>query len=107
MAFVKGDDRINRLGRPAGAKNKVNEVLREAITDFLSKNFEKLQKDFGKLSPSMRFKYYIELLNFSVPRLSTVQVQNEFEKLPDEQLKQIIDEIKKTAYANRNEKRND
>lgn len=97
MPFKKNDNRINRAGRPLGAKNKVSEKLRENITDFLESNFKQVEKDFKNLSPSVRFKYYIELLSFAVPKLSSMQVQGEFEKLTDEDLDKIINNLKKSA----------
>ena len=94
MAFEKGISG-NPEGRPKGAINKTSTQLRELITDFLEINFEKVVNDFEILKPRDRVKVYCDLLQFGLPRLQAVQLETEFERLPDEQLDQIIENLKK------------
>ena len=93
MAFSKGTSG-NPEGRPLGAKNKVNQQLRETITDFLNNNFVKIVEDFNYLKPKDRVKLYCDLLQYGLPRLQAVQLETDFERLSDEQLERIIEELK-------------
>jgi len=84
----------NPNGRPKGAKNKVTAPLREMITDFLNDNFDEVQSEFMNLDPKDKLKVYTDLLQYAVPKLRSVEVKDEFDKLTDEQLDQIINELK-------------
>lgn len=99
MAFEKGQSG-NPGGRPKGAANKVTNQLRETITAFLDENFEKVKKDFAKLTPAMRIRMYLELLQYGVPKLQSVQIETEFDRLTDEQLQEIVDELTNKIKAN-------
>ncbi len=94
MAFEKGISG-NPEGRPKGATNRTSLQLREMITDFLENNFEKVVSDFGELKPKDRVKLYCDLLQYGLPRLQAVQIETEFDRLPEDQLDKIIEELKK------------
>lgn len=100
MAFEKGQSG-NPGGRPKGSGNKVKTQLRETITAFLDENFEKVKDDFSKLKPGERIRMYLELLQYGVPKLQSVQIETEFDNLTDEQLQEIVDRL--TAKITRNE----
>lgn len=99
MAFKKGQSG-NPGGRPKGAANKVTNQLRETITAFLGENFEKVKKDYAKLTPAMRIRMYLELLQYGVPKLQSVQIETEFDRLTDEQLQEIVDDLTNKIKAN-------
>ncbi len=96
MKFSKGKSG-NPNGRPTGAKDKVNSLLRESIANFLEDNFIQLENDFKVLEPHQRIKLYSELLVYAVPKLAAESVSVKFEDLTDEQLDKIIEELKKSA----------
>lgn len=96
MPYTKGESG-NPTGRPKGSPNKMSAQLRETITDFLEDNFEKVISDFEELTPRDRVKFYCDLLQYGLPRLQAVQVESEFERLSDEQLQEIIDNLKANA----------
>lgn len=102
MAFNKGKSG-NPAGRPKGSSNKVTAKLRESITDFLDGNFNKIKKDFKGLKPADRVKYYIELLQYAVPKLQSVQLETEFDHLSDDQLQTLVDELIKKVKSNSDE----
>lgn len=94
MGLQKGQTN-NTKGRPAGSLNKLSNELRQLITEFLRENFGEVKKiwlncknDKDKLS------FYKELLKYSVPALQSTEITGDFEKLTDEQLDYIIDELK-------------
>jgi hypothetical protein len=93
MAFEKGISG-NPEGRPKGAVNRTSQQLREMITGFLEENFEKVVSDFGELKPKDRVKLYCDLLQYGLPRLQAVQIETEFDRLPDDQLEDLINGLK-------------
>ncbi len=97
MPFAKGISG-NDKGRPKGTSNKTCIQLRETINDFLQNNFETVVKDFGKLQPKERVKFYCDLLQFGLPRLQAVELETEFDRLTDTQLNVIIEGLKKTNH---------
>ncbi|HKC37702.1 MAG TPA: DUF5681 domain-containing protein [Chitinophagaceae bacterium] len=113
MPFEKGKSG-NPDGRPEGAKNKITGELRTTITNFLEDNFEKVVQDFNALSPKERAKLYCDLLQYGLPKLQSVSLGLEekssklslgiaFEKMTDEQLNKIIDELKSHAESTESE----
>ncbi len=63
----------NPDGRPKGSPNKITAELRERISDFLNANWEQIEKDFGTLDAEKRILIYEKLLQFTLPRLQSVQ----------------------------------
>lgn len=94
MPFEKGNSG-NPDGRPKGTNNKLSKQLRETINGFLETKFESVIEDFEKLTPKERLKFYCELLQYGLPKLQAVQMENDFENLSDEQLNFIINELLK------------
>jgi hypothetical protein len=86
--FKKGNP-----GKPKGAKSKLPSQLREAITQFLEGNFQNVVKDYKKLKPAEKLKFYSELLQYSIPKLKTIST-NEIENLSEEDLKKILEMIR-------------
>ena len=78
-------------GRKAGAPNKTTKNLREFIHDFLNTNRENLKKDFESLDPKDRVILFEKFLCFALPKMNTLGIEN----LPDEQLNEIIEQLKK------------
>ena len=95
MAFKFGVSG-NPDGRPKGSTNKTSLQLRETINNFLETNFEKVVLDFAKLKPNERVKFYTDLLNYGLPKLQAVQIENDFDSLTDDELDHIINKLKKT-----------
>ena len=96
MPFRKGQSG-NIKGRTKGTQNKVTKHLRESITSFLENNFERLENDFELLTPKDRIKFYCDLLQYSLPKLQTVQLETDFEHLTDIELDRIINELKNSV----------
>ena len=90
----------NPKGRPKGGANKSTAALRQMIGNFLENNFEEVVRVFEQLAPKDRIKVYCELLQYGVPRLQAVQLETEFDNLPESQLDQIIHELKNVANGN-------
>ena len=93
MGFEKGVSG-NYDGRPKGSLNKTSLKLRETISAFLEGNFELIVRDFESLTPKDRIKFYCDLLNYGLPKLQSVQMETDFDRLPESQLDDIINALK-------------
>ena len=49
MAFVKGDNRINRAGRPAGAINRSTEQMKLTIARAVNNTLDTITKDLEEI----------------------------------------------------------
>ena len=96
MPFKKGQSG-NPKGRPMGSPNKLSIPLRERITEFLVNNFDTIERDFHTLKPIERAKVYRELLHYGLPRLQSISIDMDLEKLSNDQLDTVIHELKKSV----------
>jgi predicted Zn-dependent peptidase len=90
--FMKGNP-----GKPKGSTGKVTHRLRELVCAFLDENFETIRKDFDELTPRDRIKFYTDLLAFGLPKLSTVEMKSEIERLTPEEIERLAEEIIQNA----------
>ncbi len=87
----------NPAGRPKGARDKVNTVVREAISGFLEKQLPVFfQTDYPKLKPEMKARFLSDLIPYDTAKLSNVSLEIQLEQLTDEQLTEIINRLKAT-----------
>jgi hypothetical protein len=96
MKFEKGQSG-NPSGRPKGSKNKATNDLRSRISTFLESEFLSIKKAYASLSAEKKMKFFVDLLSYSVPKLSNTKMDIELENLTDEQLTVIINGLKKDA----------
>lgn len=98
MGLKKGQTN-NPNGRPAGSTNKISNDLRQLITEFLNNNFEEVVKIWEKSDNNKdKLNFYRDLLRFAVPTLQATELTTDFEKMTNEQLDYIIDELTKSCY---------
>ena len=96
MKFKEGKSG-NPNGRPKGSKNKIGADLRERVVSFLSEEFETVKCDFKKLKPRERVRLYCDLLQYGLPKLQSVSLEAQLERLTDEQLNELLERIIKTS----------
>ena len=73
MPFEKGDDRINRNGRPKGSKNKITEEIRAAFQMVLENrlpDLERLLMQVAHEDPAKAIELMLKLSNRFLPELS-------------------------------------
>jgi hypothetical protein len=58
----------NPLGRPAGSKNKVQNVVKQQIEDFVRDNFTSFTNNMDSLEAKDQVKAYLELIRLVIPR---------------------------------------
>ena len=81
-------------GRQQGTPNKITKDLRERINGFLNDNWNSLQSDFKKLEPKDKLLFYEKLLQYGLPKLQSTELTGNLDRLSDEQLDIIINELK-------------
>ena len=72
MAFKKGQSG-NPKGRPRGAKNKATNELREWVERFINDNLDTIANDIKELDPNERVKFFLALLNYTLPKQQSVK----------------------------------
>lgn len=95
MPFSKGDPLINRTGRPKGTKSKSAEQIRKLLRDFISDNIETIQADYEQLPAKDRLFFLDRIIRHVMPA-----PMNDLERLPDDQLDELIKRIKNGQYEN-------
>jgi hypothetical protein len=90
MPFEKNDSRINRAGKKPGTPNKINQEIRGRINEFLDNNFETIQNDLMQLEARERVKFYIELLQYGLPKLKQVELTNDPDAISHEDLDMVL-----------------
>lgn len=98
MAFKKNTSG-NPAGRKKGSLNKTTAPLREWINTFIDDNREQIKADWMLLEPKDRIQLFEKLLKYALPTLQAVEIESQFNKLTDEQLDTIINELKNTTTA--------
>ena len=82
MAFVKGDKRINKAGRPPGALNRSTEQMKLTLAraanktlDTISEDLERVRKD----NPEKAIQLALQLMEYVMPKLSRTEMKAEIE----------------------------
>ena len=95
MAANKTSFKKGQGGRKPGKPNKATTDLRQWINDFIDSNLEQIQQDWKRLEPRERIVLFEKLLKYSIPTLQATSLTTDFEKLSDEDLQKIVDELLK------------
>ena len=74
MAFKKGQSG-NPKGRPRGARNKATNELREWVERFINDNLDTIANDIKELDPNERVKFFLALLNYTLPKQQSVKAE--------------------------------
>jgi hypothetical protein len=90
----------NPAGKPVGCLNKTTGQLRELINRFLNENFETIMQDFQKLSPQQRIRSYVDLLQFALPKLQSIQQPDDIDRLTEDQVNELYERIITQVYDN-------
>jgi uncharacterized protein YeeX (DUF496 family) len=96
MAFVKGDNRINKAGRPVGALNRSTEQMKLTLAraanktlDTISEDLEKIRKD----NPEKAIQLALQLMEYVMPKLSRTEMKAEI----NQKIQQISVNVNRTG----------
>jgi len=98
MSRTKGTPKTG--GRTKGTQNKVTTGLKMWLSELLDMNREQIEKDFKQLEPKDRLQMFEKFLQYTMPKMQSVQTQTDFNKLTDVQLDSIINELTKDIQNN-------
>jgi hypothetical protein len=93
MPKKKGTEKTG--GRKQGTPNKVTGDLRTWVNDILNENRDQFAADLKQLEPHQRVSVFEKLLSYAVPKMQSVEAKIDLEKLSDEQLNIVINELTK------------
>ena len=68
-------------GRKAGTPNKATKDIRDAFTLLIENNLSKLQEDINGLAPKERVKLLLDMAQFVVPKLRSVDLKTDEEEI--------------------------
>lgn len=87
----------NPNGRPKGSRNKVAEEVKEKFADFVLEKFDIIKEDFANMKPNYRWRFYIEILPYVIPRLTSNDNNLSFQKMTDEDIDKLINHLTQKA----------
>ena len=67
-------------GRKAGTPNKATKDIRDAFTLLIENNLSKLQEDINGLEPKQRVKLLLDMAQFVVPKLRSIDLKSDMEE---------------------------
>ena len=67
-------------GRKAGTPNKATKDIRDAFTLLIENNLSKLQEDINGLEPKERVKLLLDMAQFVVPKLRSIDLKSDVEE---------------------------
>ena len=68
-------------GRAKGIPNRTTTVVREAFSELLQGNLEQLKVDIASLEPASRVKLLLDMAQFVVPKLRSIDLQTDEEEI--------------------------
>lgn len=91
----------NPNGRKKGAINKFAVPIKTQLSDFLNEKIQELPAIWNKLNARDKAQFLKDLLPFFIAKMQAISLEVEFEKLSDEQLEILCNQLIKKE----NEKR--
>lgn len=95
MTRQTNDGRGRLGGRQKGTPNKVTANAKEWLSKLIDKNRRQMERDLKALEPKERLQILERLMQYVVPKQQAVSAKIDFDKLNDNQLDMIIDELTK------------
>jgi hypothetical protein len=68
-------------GRKAGSLNRATKDIRDAFTLLIENNIDTLQEDLNGLEPKQRVKLLLDMAQFVVPKLRSIDLQTDEEEI--------------------------
>jgi len=68
-------------GRKAGSLNRATKDIRDAFSLLIENNIDTLQKDLDSLEPKERVKLLLDMAQFVVPKLRSIDLKTDEEEI--------------------------
>lgn len=91
MAFQQGHKKVG--GRRAGTPNKATTSLRNWVRLFVTRNAKQAQRDLDALDPKDRLILLEKFMRYTIPQQQAVAAAVDLNRLSDDQLNQVIEQI--------------
>lgn len=108
MPFKPGDTNINRKGRKRGTPNRSTEQMKVNIARAVNMGLDFLQEDYQTLrkeDPSKALNLLVKLMEFSLPKLKSVDMEVKGEI--NNKIEKITIEIKESKHNGNNSNNNE
>lgn len=102
MARQKNDGRGRLGGRAKGTPNKVSATAKEWLSALIDKNRRQIERDIKQLDPKERLIILEKLMQYVIPKQQAVSTTINLDRLTDEQLDTIINELTNNDDGNDN-----
>ncbi|MBK9285844.1 MAG: hypothetical protein IPM51_16230 [Sphingobacteriaceae bacterium] len=90
MPFKKGDNNINREGRPKGTSYAIK--LREQITEYCEANLLYFLEEMKSMKAGhAKSQAFLALLNFALPKLTESNSYIDIDKLSNQELDSLLE----------------
>jgi uncharacterized protein (UPF0305 family) len=86
---------IKTGGRTKGTPNKLTSNLREWLEKLINKNRLQIERDIKALKPKERLMVLEKFMQYTIPRMKSIETKIDFNQLTDDQLENVIDELTK------------
>lgn len=73
---LRNGGKANLNGRPKNSQNKVTKATKELIAEIVQDNLEQVQKDIAGLKPNERVNVLVKLLDYVVPKMKSLEVND-------------------------------
>gem|GEM_PF-526155 len=83
----------NPSGRPLGTPNKITLEVRTWIAQLIDKNREQMEQDLAMLTPKERLMMFEKLMQYTTPKIQSVESRIDFSQLNEAQLNRVIREL--------------
>ena len=90
---------IKTGGREPGTPNKITKEIRDVYKDLIENNLCNIDRwliEVSENNPDKALNFIIRLSEFVVPKLQNTQLTGNLERLSDEQIDYILNDIKNT-----------
>lgn len=83
----------NPNGRPRGKPNKVTTEMKTWIQQLIDGNRKQLEDDLQMLEPKDRWQIIERLMQYTIPKMQSVEAKVELDKLSEEQLNYVVEKM--------------
>ena len=82
-------------GRKKGTPNRVTNDVRQWLNELINNNRQQVERDLRALKPKERLQILEKYMQYTIPKMQSVQTKIDFNSLSDKQLDNFIREITK------------